>query len=161
MNFLPKMGEHVEWAHGRHRLDPLQALGLVFDRVCQTLGERKSLVLAVPAYLANEQVNLIVQAGLEARLPVIGALSRTLAAGAASYAEHPWQDLGVAVDIDEHALTISVLRPSDADLVALGQRVLPALGLRIWRERLMAAIADRCVRTSRRDPRESPDADQM
>ena len=37
---------------------------------------------------------------------------------------------------------------------------LPRLGLRVWRERLLNAVADRCILQSRRDPRDCPEADQ-
>ncbi len=43
----------------------------------------------------------------------------------------------------------------------LGQRTLPTLGLTAWKNRLVDALADRCVRQSRRDPRDSADAEQM
>jgi hypothetical protein len=37
----------------------------------------------------------------------------------------------------------------------------PHLGLRIWKHRLLDAIADRCVRLSRRDPRDCATAEQL
>src|SRR5262249_43137555 len=39
-------------------------------------------------------------------------------------------------------------------------RVLPHLNLRVWKDRLLDAVADRCIRQSRRDPRESAAAEQ-
>lgn len=159
--FLPRLGQNCEWQHGRHRLGPNGALKHVFARLAAALPNRKAMAMALPAYLANPQVNLLVQTAREAGLPIVGALPRNLAAGLASYGDHPWHDLGIVVDVDDHALTLGIFRPNDADLCALGQKALPLLGLRAWRERLMAAIADRCIRWSRRDPRECPEADQM
>jgi hypothetical protein len=37
---------------------------------------------------------------------------------------------------------------------------IPALGARAWKDRLIDGIADCCIRQSRRDPRESADAEQ-
>jgi molecular chaperone DnaK (HSP70) len=154
------LGQKCEWHHGRHRLGPDQALKHVFTRLAAELPNRKAMAVALPAYLTGGQVNLLVQTAREAGLPVVGALPRNLAAGVASYADHPWHDLGLVADIDDHALTLGIFRPSDADLCVLGQKSLPALGLKAWRERLVAAIADRCIRWSRRDPRECSEADQ-
>jgi hypothetical protein len=41
-----------------------------------------------------------------------------------------------------------------------GELVLPQLNLRAWKDRLLNTIADRCIRHSRRDPRESASAEQ-
>src|SRR5207302_957260 len=68
--------------------------------------------------------------------------------------------VGIVVDVDDHALTCTVVRPREAEMSCLGQQVLPLLGLRLWRERLLGRIADLCVRASRRDPRDVPEADQ-
>jgi hypothetical protein len=160
-SFLPRLGQRIEWRHGRHRLDTQRALWTVFHRLRELLPNRKALAVAAPSYLTSEQVNLLVQTAREAKLPVIAALPRSLAAALASYADQPWHDIGIVLDVDDHALTIGVFRPNDAELCLLGQKALPALGLKLWRERLMCLIADRCVRTSRRDPRACPDADQM
>jgi hypothetical protein len=159
--FLPQLGRKAEWSHGRHRLDAQKAVWHVFRRLRELLPDRKALAVAAPPYLSSEQVNLLVQSAREASVPVAAALPRSLAAALASYADQPWHDVGIVLDVDDHALTIGVFRPNDVELCLLGQKSLPAFGLRVWRERLMGMIADRCVRTSRRDPRECPDADQM
>src|SRR5207245_2221920 len=52
----------------------------------------------------------------------------------------------------------AVLAGSQARL--LHTQALPRLGLRAWKERLLNAVADRCVRQSRRDPRDSAEAEQ-
>jgi hypothetical protein len=58
-------------------------------------------------------------------------------------------------------MNMPVLRPDPVDLHLERQRILPGLGLRWWRERLMAAVADLCIRQHRRDPRAVAEADQM
>src|SRR5947209_6828125 len=45
MDFLAHVGEPREWAAGRHRLDALKALGLVFDCLQPALAEAKGMVL--------------------------------------------------------------------------------------------------------------------
>jgi hypothetical protein len=65
------------------------------------------------------------------------------------------------VDVDDHALTATVVRMAEADVRSLTSATLPRLGLRPWRERLLDALADRCVRQCRRDPRDTADAEQM
>src|SRR5437763_733306 len=44
---------------------------------------------------------------------------------------------------------------------AAGSRSLPRLNLQAWKTRLLDAVADRCVRHSRRDPRDSAPSEQM
>lgn len=159
-NFLPRLGEASEWRAGHHHLDAAAALSVAFNHLRACLPGVDSMVLAVPGYLAHEQMRKLARLAQEAGLAVAGIVTRLLAAGLASYAEHPWHNAGVVVDVDDHAWSCAVLRPADAEMRLLGQRVLPSLGLRLWKERLMAKIADQCIRMSRRDPRESPDADQ-
>jgi ATP-dependent Clp protease ATP-binding subunit ClpC len=160
VNFLPYLGDCREWRSGRHRLDAAKATALVLVEAARRLPDLCGVCLTVPGYLAREQVHLLVKLAQDVGLPVTGVVPRGLAAGLTTYAEHPWHHVGIVVDVDDHALTCTVLRPADQELRVLNQRVLPVLGLHLWKERLLARIADHCVRVSRRDPRESPDADQ-
>jgi hypothetical protein len=125
------------------------------------MPELAGVLLLVPSYLTGDQVRTLAELGQNAGLPVTGAVSRTVAAGLSSYTEQPWHNIGIVVDVDEHALICSVLRAGDLELTSLGQRVIPELGLRVWRERLVACVSDLCIRSTRRDPRESPEADQL
>lgn len=158
--FLPRLGERCEWHGGRHRLGPELAYLAAVARLRDCLDGVTGLVLALPAYLTREQVGLAVRLTQQAGLPVLGAVSRSLAAALASYVDHPWHNVGVLVDVDDHALTCTVLRPSETEMVCQGKREVRSLGLRIWREKLLARIAELCIRISRRDPRQSPEADQ-
>src|SRR5205823_1071749 len=65
------------------------------------------------------------------------------------------------VDADDYALTWSVVAVNAGQVRALSSQTSPHLGVRIWKERLLNAVADRCVRQSRRDPRDSAPAEQM
>lgn len=158
--FLPRLGENCEWHGGGHRLGPVEAYRAVLQPLQRRLRGIKGLMLALPTYLNREQVSLAVKLTQQTGLPVLGAVSRSLAAALASYADHPWHNVGVVVDVDDHALTCTVVRPSDTEVVCQGKRTLTALGLRVWREKLLGRIAELCIRISRRDPRQSPEADQ-
>jgi len=64
------------------------------------------------------------------------------------------------VDVDGHALTCSAVLV-EADLVQTVQtHICPHLGMGAWLLRLLNGAAGRCVRTSRRDPRGSAEAEQ-
>ena len=65
------------------------------------------------------------------------------------------------VDVDDHALTVAVVRMSEEEVRTIGSATFPRLGARLWRDRLLDALADRCVRICRRDPRDTADAEQM
>jgi molecular chaperone DnaK (HSP70) len=160
VDFLPGLGGESIWHCGRQRLDADSALALAFERIRRPLARARGVVLAVPGYLSREQIRLAGKLAQQAGLPVTGAIPRVLSAGLSSYGEHPWHNVGVVVDVDSHALVCAVLRPHERELRVLGQKVLSAMGLRLWKERLLAGMAEQCIRQSRRDPRESPDAEQ-
>ncbi len=161
VDFLHRLGEPGEWRIGRHRLDVSQALTVVLAELPKRLSKPRGVVLVAPGYLTPVQMNLLAKLSQEAGLPVTGAVTRGLAAALASYAQHPWHNVGVVVDVDNHALLCTVLRPADLEMHVLGQWQFPMLGLRRWRERLLAFLADQCVRVSRRDLRDSPEAEQV
>ncbi len=158
--FLPCLGNDVVWQCGRHRLDANAALAQIFAKLRPALATARGVVLAVPGYLSAGQIRLAGKLAQQAGLKVTAAVNRLLAAGLGSYGEHPWHNAGVVVDVDSHALVCAVLRPGDGELTVLGWQVQPSLGLRMWKERLLAGVAERCIRLSRRDPRDSPDAEQ-
>ena len=65
------------------------------------------------------------------------------------------------VDADDHALTATVVRISEEEVRVLSSAALPRLGTKLWRERLLDSLSDRCVRLCRRDPRDTADTEQM
>ena len=69
--------------------------------------------------------------------------------------------MAVVGDVDDHALTWTAVAVRDDHVAIVGERTLPQLGLRAWRSRLIDAVAERCVRQTRRDPRDSAAAEQM
>jgi hypothetical protein len=67
----------------------------------------------------------------------------------------------IVVDVDDHALMASVIRISEEEVRTIATASFPRLGSRVWRERLLDMLSDRCVRLCRRDPRDNAEAEQM
>ncbi len=161
LDFLAHLGTERCWSAGRHRLDAAGALGLVFERVQPALAEAHGVVLVLPAYLSAAQAAQAVRLGRAARLPVVGSVAAPLAAGLAAYRQQPWTGPAVLVDVDDHALSWAVLHAGAEQLQVQTRKTLPHLSLRAWKGRLLDAIADLCIRQSRRDPRDSGAAEQL
>jgi hypothetical protein len=83
-----------------------------------------------------------------------------LAAALTAHAAQPWPGLALAVDVDDHALTWAAVAVEEGWARLVAVQSLPPLGGRAWKQRLLNAVADRCVRRSRRDPRDSAQAEQ-
>jgi hypothetical protein len=159
-DFLAHLGEPREWAAGRHRLDAVKALSLVFESFRPILGHARGLVLAVPAYLTRAQVMLLPPLAEKTGLPLLGSVQTPLANALAAYRAEPWSGLALVVDIDDHALTAATVIAADHQLTTDAAQAWPHLNLRVWKSRLIDAVADRCIRQSRRDPRDTPAAEQ-
>jgi hypothetical protein len=164
-DFLAHLGSAREWSAGRHRLDSAKAVAAVFEHLRPLCSTAKGVLLAVPDYLSREQAVLLAGPATKARLPVLGAVSAPLAAAVSAFAGGPWSGPAVVVDADDHALTCTLLVSDRPDgppsLSRVRASAWPQLGLRAWKSRLVDAVADRCVRHSRRDPRDSAAAEQM
>ncbi len=103
---------------------------------------------------------MVRKVGAGQRVPLLGSLPSLLAAALAGYAEQAWIGSVLVLDIDDHALSIGLVRAleNQAHLVQVSH--FPKLGLKVWKDRLINALADSCVLQSRRDPRDVPDAEQ-
>jgi len=66
----------------------------------------------------------------------------------------------VVVDADDHALSAAVVTVSAGEIRLVGHANWPRLSAKVWKDRLLDALADRCVRLCRRDPRDSAEAEQ-
>ncbi|HET6573621.1 MAG TPA: hypothetical protein VFG68_08475 [Fimbriiglobus sp.] len=66
----------------------------------------------------------------------------------------------VVVDADEFALTASVVGVEANEVKSLASALWPRASLKAWKDRLVDALSDRCIRLCRRDPRDSADAEQ-
>jgi hypothetical protein len=133
------------------------------------------LALAVPAYLSREQAELVRKQAEKSKLPCLGAVPASLAIVLNAFKSTPWGGPALVVDVDDHALTCSVVSiggdndesvsdSGPAPTLTLLHSVtvtMNRLGLRAWKERLIDVLADRCIRHSRWDLRDSADAEQM
>ncbi|MCI0462668.1 MAG: FHA domain-containing protein [Gemmataceae bacterium] len=137
-----------------------KALGLVLRQLARAARHTDGAVLAVPHYLSTEQVGLLLDRAEKAGLKLAGAVCAPLALALTAYAERPWVGLALVLDADDHALTVATLATIDGQARLLEARSFPRLGLRVWRERLLNALADRCILQSRRDPRDAPATEQ-
>lgn len=182
--FLPLIGHPAEVRAGRHTLTPDAALDLTFGKLREPVGAESDAVgLLLPAYLSPPQAAKVAAAAGRAKLPPKGTASAPLAVAAhrAALVLHHSPPTNLP---DPHGRVIPI-RPQpagpgavvviDADAFALSAAVVdldrtaarlaaaehwPKLGLKTWFDKLLDAIADRCVRLCRRDPRDSADAEQ-
>jgi hypothetical protein len=163
-DFLAHLGTQFavpkRWHAGRHDLDGSQALAVVWQKLSLACARSDAVVLALPSYLAHAQAELVRALAVKQRIPLVGSLSSLLAAALAGYAEETWSGSVLAIDIDDHALSVGLVRAADEQARLVDVRHYPNLGLKVWQDRLINALADSCVLQCRRDPREVPLAEQ-
>src|SRR5262249_11445843 len=136
------------------------AVGLVAERLKPAFAGQHGLAAIIPAYLSMPQVARLTSALERARLPIFGTATLPLAV-AATHADAQAQfGTALVVDIDGHALTWTVLTEDGARLRVITTLTLPTQSERVWLDRVLSAVADRCVRLCRRDPRDSAAAEQ-
>lgn len=189
-NFLPQLGFPRTWTAGRNTLTPDSALALAFEKLfAPVTTDAEAFALALPAYLTPPQARKLSEIAAKAKLPLRGTVAAPLALAArladVVLGNHPPEpdadavsDDGkadwivpirppaggpgsvVVLDADEFALTGSVVavEPGEARLAAAAHW--PRLSQKAWKDRLLDAVADRCVRLCRKDPRDSADAEQ-
>jgi hypothetical protein len=160
LDFLAALGEQREWVIGRHRLDAGRALSLVLEKVQTACAGAKGLLWSVPTYLSRSQVALVIPLARKARLPLLGSVRGPLALALACYSTEPWSGTALVLDVDDHAFTATTVVADDAQLAIQSTQAWTQLNLRTWKGRLIDVVAERCVRQSRRDPRDSAPAEQ-
>ncbi len=166
--FLPHLGTPRQWTAGRHCLDATAAVGLALQHLepalqarGKVLKARPGVCLAVPSYLSGAQLGILTEQVESARWWLLGSVSTPLALARTAMRQRAWSGGAILVDGDDHALTFTVVAEARGQAQLVGERTLPQLSLPVWKDRLIDAISDRCVRHSRRDPRDSGDAEQM
>jgi hypothetical protein len=159
-SFLPWLGQPRLWAAGRHRLNAGQALSLVFAHLKALCSQAQTMDLVIPAYLSHEQGQMAADLATKAGLMVYGWLTTPLAATLGAFAEQPWFGPALVVDVDDHALTWSGVTLQGGQARVYEVQAFPSLGMGAWTNKLLNAVADRCIRQSRRDPRDSAEAEQ-
>jgi hypothetical protein len=187
-NFLPLLGHSQQWHFGRHLLTAESALEAILKYLRPVWDAQVApLAVAVPPYLSSQQIQglaaLFRRANCTLRAVLLGPLGVATAFAAAL---HP-TPLPSSTQNSPHALiqaypSASALRQApltvgiiDVDAFALSTALVgitndtarliafsawPRLGLSAWYNRLLDAIADHCIRLSRRDPRDWPEAEQ-
>jgi hypothetical protein len=161
LGFLPHLGTTRTWTAGRHRLDASKALGLVFDHLQPACSQAKGILLVLPAYLNETQRQAVLKLAEKARWKVLGTVAAPLAAILAGQTDRqPWSGLTFVLDADEHAMTWSAVTCVDGQARLLATQTQSRLSTTAWMERLLDSVADRCVRQSRRDPRDSAPTEQ-
>ncbi len=136
------------------------ALGMVLRQLARACRHCDGGVAAVPAYLCEGPLAALFDLAERAGLRLLGAIAAPLALALAAHAEHGWAGNALVVEVDEHALALSTVTSGQALACLCGTACCPRLGLRVWRERLLNAVADRCILQSRRDPRDCAEAEQ-
>lgn len=186
-NYLPQLGQAREWRGTRISLTPETAVAATFETLRGPLtAEADGGVLTLPPYLAGAQVKALWALAMKAKLPLTGTAAAPLAvvahraklilsakkppAAPKADEKSSWvvpirpQAAGpgavVVVDADEYALSAAIVnvQPGEARLLRLA--AWPRLSLKAWKDRLIDAVSDRCVRLCRRDPRDSAAAEQ-
>jgi hypothetical protein len=162
--FLPHVGEAGpsanRWKHGRRWLDADGALALVFQRLQPILKAAGETVLTLPGYIGASQAEAIRKLASKSKVSLGTTLSAPLAASHVAFAEGSWLHAAIVVDVDDHAMTLSLIRAEDGRARVHETRSLPNLSLCAWQDRVVNALADACVWQTRRDPRDIPAAEQ-
>src|SRR5262249_27317853 len=142
--FLPLLGRTPakHWRVGRHNFDAEEAVELVWKRLAPACKQAEAVMLGLPGYVTAQQANLVRTPGDKARVPLTASLPVPLAAALAAYADQAWFESALVLDVDDHALTISLVRAGSGQAHLLEVRSLPHLGFHAWRERLLNALSD-------------------
>lgn len=159
-DYLAALGGPREWQVGRHRLDAARLFTLVWQKIQSVCEGAKGLTLSLPSYVTAAQAAQLTQLAAKAKLPVFGSLTTPLAVTLAAHNQQAFTGLALVVDVDDHALSLAGVAVDDEQARLLGSHALPGLKSLAWTNAFINAIADRCVRHSRRDPRESAPAEQ-
>jgi hypothetical protein len=156
-DFLNALGQPREWRCGKDSLTATELLALIFERFRAVSPRPDHLTLVLPPYLSMAKVSTVANLLAKVNLPVRGSAVLPLALLAATDGRPP---LTLVVDVDEHALTGAIVQCESNQARLLSIAVQPRLNQRVWKDRILNALADRCVRTCRRDPRDSAVAEQ-
>jgi hypothetical protein len=161
MDFLPYLGEDRLWTGGRHRLDAATALALVCDHLQRRIGGRaEGVTVALPPYFQEAQAALLADVAARARWRLLGSVPSPVAVALAAHEHLPWSGQAVVIDLDGYALTLSAVAVREDRVRVLHVHPATRLGRNVWLSRLLDGAALRCIRLSRRDPREVAETEQ-
>lgn len=176
-NFLSQLGVPREWRGPKLTLTPESALLATFEALRPSVDQ---FALTLPGYLTHTQVASVRKLATESKLTVTGSANCALAI-AAHRAEmflaarpvtekpdwvvplHPNEagpGIVLVIETDETALSATAILVDERETKILSSSAWPTLSGKLWKDRLLDAVADRCVRLCRRDPRDSAEAEQ-
>lgn len=161
VDFLPHLGTARQWTANRRRIDAGGALAFVCDQIASRIGKAAGVVAALPGYLTSAQRELFSQTATKARWRLLGTVATPVAAALAAYEQLPWSGSAVVGDVDGAGFTWSVVQVQHERIEVVDSQTFPMLGRNAWLGKLIDGAAGRCIRVSRRDPRESAEAEQM
>jgi hypothetical protein len=160
LDFLPHLGGHRTWSSGRHRIDAARALAVSCEAMVPRLAKSLALTLSLPTYLDDRQRALLGDLTAKARWRTIATIAAPVAAALAAFEHVQRGGIALVGDVDGHAFTWSVMELNENRATLLETAPLVGAGRSAWLRRMIDGIAIRCVRTTRRDLRESGDAEQ-
>lgn len=163
LDFLPYLGSSRAWPASGEDLDAERALELTFDALGRAVGRAAGLACAIPGYLDETQTVQLYRIAAHTRLPLVGSISAPVAAVLASPYVHDAageKRLLLVIDSDGHALTWSAVERDQTQLRLRMVQPGSHLARGVWLRKLLDGVSGRCVRTSRRDPRESAATEQ-
>jgi hypothetical protein len=160
-DLLNDLGTPREWKGARQNYKSSALFSLILDRVRNTCPKPEQLTLVLPAYLTPAKVTALSQLVEKAKLPLRGSVALPLALLAVTDPAERRPPMALIVDVDNHALTASLISADMHQVRLLGTTIQAQLNERVWKDRLLNALSDRCVRVCRRDPRDSALAEQI
>lgn len=159
-DFLKDVNRPLRIEIGRHRLTAADLLAAILQRARALCPRISSVTAVVPPYLTNQKVTIVGELLDRYQFPLRGSVSSPLALVATSELPERRPCHIVVVDCDVHALSISLVQIETRQARLLHCATFPRLNLRVWKDRLLAGMSDRCVRVCRRDPRDSGATEQ-
>lgn len=186
-NFLPAVGQPKEIQAGRYGFTADACLDLAFSKMKPAItAETEAMAIVLPSYLAPNQVTRLVELAQRYKFPLKGTATALLAIAAhrasillAGKPQQPSAEKPppagwvvpmrpvsggpgsvLLIDADEFALSAAAVHVERDVAKLTGQAFWPRVAVRAWKDKLLDAVSDRCVRICRRDPRDSADAEQ-
>jgi hypothetical protein len=139
------------------RFQAADAVALLAQQLRREMPAGHAVALVTPAYLTPGQAAQLTDALIRAEVNVVGSAAAPL--GLAATISSPF-GTALVLDADEHALTWSVMISEGHNVRLLASHSIKPASVRVWFDRLIDAVSDRCVRLCRRDPRDSAAAEQ-
>src|SRR5262245_11019097 len=127
LDYLNDLGSLREFKHGRYTISAAGLLDLVLRRIRAASPNPEHVTLTLPVHLTNAQAAILNQLLERAKLPCRGTVALPLALLAATDATHRRPPSALVVDLDDHALSASLVACEAHQVRMLGKSVQPRL----------------------------------